>query len=135
MWAGKNTGTCREHTAICSMLLASASNQLMGLTVLLALARSKAHVSLKCRGPYAKKEAQPYRIVSKLRQGDVLIAQGQSIATAERAIAVSEQCYSRWGNEYEGPYLDQQTLLLSPGDVVHSFSWDIHRSHHGYHVS
>jgi hypothetical protein len=69
--AGKNTATCREHTAICSMLLASASNRLMRLVVLLALARSKAQVSLKCRGPYAKMDAQPYRIVSKLRQGDV----------------------------------------------------------------
>jgi hypothetical protein len=52
---GKYTGACREHTAICSMLLASTSNRLMKLTVLLALAHSKAHVSLERRGTYGKK--------------------------------------------------------------------------------
>jgi hypothetical protein len=40
---GKNTATCREHTAICSVLLASTSKRMMGLTALLALAHSKAH--------------------------------------------------------------------------------------------
>ena len=116
------------------MLLASASNQLMRLTALLALSHSEAYVRLECRGTYAKKKAQPYRNVSKLRQGDVLRAQGQTIAMAARVLAASEQCHSRWSNEYGGLCLDQQTLLLSPGDFVHSFSKGMHRSHHGYHV-
>ncbi len=45
-------------------------------------------------------------IVAKLRQVDVLVAQGQSIATAVKAIGVAEQSYYRWRNEYGGLKLD-----------------------------
>ncbi len=38
-----------------------------------------------------KKKHTPEEIISKLRQVDVLVAQGQSIATAVKAISVSEQ--------------------------------------------
>ena len=46
-------------------------------------------------------------IVAKLRQVDVLVAQGQSIAAAVKAIGVTEQSYYRWRNEYGGLKLDQ----------------------------
>ena len=58
-----------------------------------------------------KKKHTPEEIISKLRQVDVLIAQGQSIATAVKAISVSEQCYYRWRNEYGGLRLDQAKRL------------------------
>jgi putative transposase len=58
-----------------------------------------------------KKKHTPEEIISKLRQVDVLVAQGQSIATAVKAIGVSEQCYYRWRNEYGGLRLDQAKRL------------------------
>ena len=39
-------------------------------------------------------------MVAKLRQADVLIAQGQSVAEAIRAIGVTEVTYYRWRKEY-----------------------------------
>ena len=41
-------------------------------------------------------------IVAKLRQVDVLMAQGQLVADAVRAIGVTEVTYYRWRNEYGG---------------------------------
>ena len=41
-------------------------------------------------------------IVSKLRQPDVLIAQGRPVADGVRAIGVTEVTYYRWRNEYGG---------------------------------
>ncbi len=42
---------------------------------------------------------------------DVLTAQGQPIATAVKAIGVTEQSYYRWRNEYGGLKLDQVKRL------------------------
>jgi putative transposase len=50
-------------------------------------------------------------IVAKLRQVEVLTAQGQSIAEASRAIGVSEQTYFRWRAEYGGMKTDQLKRL------------------------
>ena len=50
-------------------------------------------------------------IVAKLRRVDVLVAQGQSIATAVKSIGVAEQSYYRWRNEYGGLKLDQVKRL------------------------
>jgi putative transposase len=41
-------------------------------------------------------------IVAKLRQVDVLMAQGKAVADAIRAIGVTEVTYYRWRNEYGG---------------------------------
>ena len=38
--------------------------------------------------------------VAKLRQVDVLMAQGKAVADAVRAIDVTEVIYHRWRNEY-----------------------------------
>ncbi|MDR7040696.1 transposase-like protein [Methylobacterium sp. BE186] len=48
------------------------------------------------------KRPKPEEIVAKLRQADVLISQGQSVAEAIRAIGVSEVTYYRWRKEYGG---------------------------------
>jgi putative transposase len=50
-------------------------------------------------------------IVAKLRQVDVLIAQGRSVADAVRAIGVTEVTYYRWRNEYGGLRGDQVKRL------------------------
>ena len=54
-----------------------------------------------------RKTHTPEEIVAKLRQVDVFVAQGQSIATAVKGIGVAEQSYYRWRNEYGGLKLDQ----------------------------
>jgi transposase-like protein len=53
------------------------------------------------------KRPKPEEIVAKLRQADVLISQGQSVAEAIRAISVSEVTYYRWRRECGGLKSDQ----------------------------
>jgi transposase-like protein len=53
------------------------------------------------------KRPKPEEIVTKLRQADVLISQGQSVAEAIRALGVSEVTYYRWRREYGGLKSDQ----------------------------
>ena len=50
-------------------------------------------------------------IVTKLRQVDVLIAQGRPVAEAVRAIGVTEVTYYRWRSEYGGLKGDQVKRL------------------------
>jgi putative transposase len=50
-------------------------------------------------------------IVSKLRQVDVLTAQGKTMAEAIRQIDVTEVTYYRWRNEYGGLKSDQVKRL------------------------
>ena len=55
----------------------------------------------------AKKRHSPEEIVAKLRQVDVLVAQGTPVADAIRAIGVTEVTYDRWRQEYGGLKSDQ----------------------------
>lgn len=48
------------------------------------------------------KRYKPEDVVAKLRQADVLIAQGQSVADAIRALGVTEVTYYRWRKEFGG---------------------------------
>jgi hypothetical protein len=54
-----------------------------------------------------RKRHKPEEIVAKLRQVDVLTAQGMPLAEAIRSTAVSEVTYHRWRNEFGGLKLDQ----------------------------
>src|ERR1700686_1960017 len=62
-------------------------------------------------GAMARKRHKPEEIVTKLRQVDVLTAQGQSIAEAVKTIAVTETTYFRWRAEYGGMKSDQVKRL------------------------
>ena len=55
----------------------------------------------------SRKRPKPEEIVAKLRQADVLVGQGQSVAEAIRAIGVSEVTYYRWRREYGGLKTDR----------------------------
>jgi len=55
----------------------------------------------------ARKHHKPEEIAAKLRQVEVLLAQGKSAVGAVRVIGVTEQTYYRWRSEYGGPKLDQ----------------------------
>jgi len=53
------------------------------------------------------KRHKPEEVVSKLRQVDVLVSQGKTVADAVRAIGVTQVTYYRWKQEYGGLKLDQ----------------------------
>ncbi|WP_144404713.1 IS3 family transposase [Belnapia sp. F-4-1] len=61
------------------------------------MARGKAHT--------------PEEIVAKLRQVEVLVGQGKSVAEAVRSIGVTEPTYYRWRTEFGGLKLDQVKRL------------------------
>jgi len=58
-----------------------------------------------------KKRHKPEEIVSRFRQADVLISQGQDIADVIRQIGVSEVTYYRWRQEYGGLKIEQVKRL------------------------
>ena len=58
-----------------------------------------------------KKAHAPEEIVAKLRQVEVLAAQGKPVAEAVRPIGVTEQTYYRWRAEFGGLKLDQVKRL------------------------
>ena len=49
--------------------------------------------------------------VAKLRQVDVLVAQGQTIDAAARSSGVTQTTHHRWRNEFGGLKLDQVKRL------------------------
>jgi transposase-like protein len=53
------------------------------------------------------KRPKAEEIVSKLRQVDVLVSQGQSVAASIRAIGATEVTSYRWRKEYGGLKSDQ----------------------------
>ena len=53
------------------------------------------------------KHPKPEEIVAELRQADVLISQGQSVADAIRALGVSAVTDYRWRREFGGLRSDQ----------------------------
>jgi putative transposase len=55
----------------------------------------------------ARKRHTAEEIVAKLRQVDVLTAQGRPVAEAVRSIGVTEVTYYRWRSEYGGLKGDQ----------------------------
>ena len=59
----------------------------------------------------ATKRHKPEEIVSKLRQVDVLVGQGQTRIDAIRQVEITEQTYYRWRKEYGGLKVDQAKRL------------------------
>ena len=58
-----------------------------------------------------QKKHKPEEIVAKLRQVDVLVSQGQSVAEAVRSIGVTQFTYYRWRKEFGGLKSDQVKRL------------------------
>ena len=58
-----------------------------------------------------RKRHSAEEIVTKLRQVDVLAAQGRPVAEAIRSIGVTEVTYYRWRSEYGGLKGDQVKRL------------------------
>jgi hypothetical protein len=53
------------------------------------------------------KRHKPEEIVTKLRQGEVLMGQGMPRIDAIPQISVTEQTYSRWKKKYFGMFTEQ----------------------------
>lgn len=58
-----------------------------------------------------RKAFTPEQIIFKLREVEVLVGQGESIALACRKIAATEQTYYRWRKEYGGMGTEQLKRL------------------------
>jgi putative transposase len=50
---------------------------------------------------------KPEDIIGKLREAEIVLAQGGTVADACRRIGVTEQSYYRWRKEYGGLKMDQ----------------------------
>ena len=53
----------------------------------------------------------PEQIINKLREAEVLLSQGSTVAQASRQIGVTEQTYYRWRKEYGGMRIEQAKRL------------------------
>jgi putative transposase len=58
-----------------------------------------------------RRRYKPEEIVAKLRQVDVLVPQGHSMADAIRQIGVSEVTFYRWRQEFGGLKIEQVKRL------------------------
>ena len=50
---------------------------------------------------------KPEEIIGKLREAEIVLAQGGTVLDACRRIGVTEQSYYRWRKEYGGLKMDQ----------------------------
>ncbi len=58
-----------------------------------------------------RKRFKAEEIVNKLREADVLLSKGQSVARACKQIGVTDQTYYRWRREYGGMKTNQAKRL------------------------
>ena len=58
-----------------------------------------------------KKGYTPEQIINKLREAEVHLSPGATIAEASRKIGVTEQTYYRWRKEYGGMRIEQARRL------------------------
>ena len=58
-----------------------------------------------------KKTYTPEQIINKLREAEILLNQGDTIAIVSKKIGVSEYTYYRWRKEYGGLRVDQAHRL------------------------
>ncbi len=59
----------------------------------------------------ARRRHTPEQIITKLREAEVALAQGQSVAQVGKALEVTEQTYYRWRKEYGGMQVTQAKRL------------------------
>ena len=50
---------------------------------------------------------KPEEIIGRLREAEIVLAQGRAVADACRRIGVTQQPYYRWRKEYGGLKMDQ----------------------------
>lgn len=57
------------------------------------------------------KRYRPEQIVSMLREAEVELSKGQSIAVVAKKLGITDQTYYRWRREYGGMKVDQAKRL------------------------
>lgn len=57
------------------------------------------------------KRYKPEEIISKLREAEVLVAEGVSVGEVVRRLGVTQGTYDRWRKEYGGMKVDQAKRL------------------------
>jgi transposase-like protein len=62
-------------------------------------------------GHMARNRHTAEQIINKLREAEVGLSQGQTVAQVSRGMGVSEQTFYRWRNEYGGLKIDQVKRL------------------------
>ena len=58
-----------------------------------------------------KKANTPEQIINKLREAEIMLSQGATIAVISKKIGVSEYTYYRWRKEYGGMRIEQAKRL------------------------
>jgi putative transposase len=58
-----------------------------------------------------RKSTTSEQIISRLREAEVLLSQGQTVGDVCRSLNISEQTYYRWRKEYGGIRTDQARRL------------------------
>ncbi len=61
----------------------------------------------------AKKGYTPEQIINKLREAEILLQQGETVAVISKKISVSAHTYYRWRKEYGGLRIEQAKKLKS----------------------
>ncbi len=59
----------------------------------------------------ARKRHTAEQIIAKLREAEVALAKGQTLAVVVRKLEIAEQTYYRWRKEYGGLRVDQAKRL------------------------
>ena len=62
----------------------------------------------------ARRRHTPEQMINKLREAEVAIAEGSTVAQTDRRIGVTEQTFYRWRTEYGGLRIDQARRLKRP---------------------
>ena len=58
-----------------------------------------------------KKAFKPEHIIGKLREAEVLLSQGLTVAEGSRKLSITEKTYYRWRREYGGMRVEQAKRL------------------------
>jgi putative transposase len=61
----------------------------------------------------ARKTYTPEQIINKLREAEIHLSQGATIAETSRKLGITEQTYYRWRKEYGGLRVEQAKKLKS----------------------
>ena len=59
----------------------------------------------------AKKGYTPEQIINKLREAEILLSQGETVAVVSKKLGVSSHTYYRWRREYGGLRVEQARKL------------------------
>ena len=63
----------------------------------------------------AKKGFTPEQNINKLREAEILLSQGETVAGVSKKIGVSAHTYYRWRKEFGGMRIDQARRLKELG--------------------